>query len=403
MLDEIREYEQYTMDVNKFESPDSDNVRLKYFPLIKKDFSGMARALTIIARHHIFPDGVMTDKFDEDRVQAVLRAWCGFNYKDKYESCADEAKKSKYEETIAYIEKNKLDNWLDRYIRAVFLAPALRQCGNPLNDVVEKSNEGEGNEKIENAFQLPLDVLMKQKSTLQSIEKDKSDKDRCKGANQALHTINALHKLHTGFRYMGTRMFAPEYKAIDTSAKGNDYKRITFENIIANAFSMGPLQRYYLVCGDKKFWDLIGKYTVGNADKAKKLSDSDKVLILKVAAACLLQAKYQQHGQEFVAINQMDIANWLNEKAAPEKFGLEKYQFKDSREPLFTSLTVGNNVKKLRIAPRWRGKDKGMFYIEPDDGEIQDGQEIGGRIFFSDAGAKIHLAKNQGKRYPART
>ena len=346
MLDEIREYEQYTMDVNKFGSPDSGDVRLKFFSLIKKNFSGLARAMTVIARYHMFPDGVMTDKFDADRVQAVLRAWCGFNYKDEYASYA------------SYIEENKLDNWLDRYIRTVFLAPALEQCGNPLDDVVKEFNESGNNQQIENAAQLPLDLLLKQTDILKSLEKSskakkdeaaknvakeaaKKDKNNEKvlgdlealkakyereesGANQSFHTISALQKLHTGFRYMGTRMFVPEYKPIDTSAKGNDYKRITFENIIANAFSMGPLKRYYLVCENKNFWELIGKYTAGKTDNAKQLSKSDKDLILKVTAACLLQAQFQQHGQEFVAINQMDLANWLCEKAAPEKFGLEK-------------------------------------------------------------------------------
>ena len=75
MLNEIGEFEQYTAPLDG-KTP-FENHRLKYFTLIKKNFAGLERAMTIIARKLIFGDSDCP-KLDVADVKKCLRAWCGF-------------------------------------------------------------------------------------------------------------------------------------------------------------------------------------------------------------------------------------------------------------------------------------------------------------------------------------
>ena len=65
----------------------------------------MPRALTIISRHKIFSNNVAVEEFDEEKVTAILRAWFGFSYDEKY---------------AEHIEKLKIEGWLDKYMRGIF-------------------------------------------------------------------------------------------------------------------------------------------------------------------------------------------------------------------------------------------------------------------------------------------
>lgn len=96
MLDELKEYEQYTFDLDGGIPPDY-RLREKTF---LKSFSGLPRAMTTIARGCLFPLG------DEaalglEVVENVLRHWCGFAGE------GDDALPPK----LAH-----LDRWVPRYI-----------------------------------------------------------------------------------------------------------------------------------------------------------------------------------------------------------------------------------------------------------------------------------------------
>jgi len=78
LLNEIGEYEQYILPPEKIAV--SENLRLKYYTLIKKELSGLERAMTIIARHFIFDTPV---GFNEDELREILKAWCGFKHEAK--------------------------------------------------------------------------------------------------------------------------------------------------------------------------------------------------------------------------------------------------------------------------------------------------------------------------------
>lgn len=396
MLDEKREYKQYTDKMSNFSGKNILNRRLKYLSLIKKDFSGIARALTIIARYVMFDDksagkpavGVQVQAdadhkeqvdegkidFDMNRVQAVLHAWMGFDYKSNED----------YKKFVEYIDGLGIDHWLEKYIRDIFLNEALEKCRDDLTEDLICAIE---NAKIDNKGLLNI------RAQLQELEKEHNDEKELKtGLNQAKYIIKAIYDLRMGFKYAGAHMFVPEYKSINTYTQGNSYREINFEKIIANAYSLGSLKTYLLVCNKAEFWSLIGRYTKENPNHGKTLLDSDKELILKLTAAFILQKQYEnlqkQYGtqeqkymveQEYMAINQMDLANWLETKANPQKFELEKYCFRDKDDekgaPLFASIKVNDNVKKLWIAPSWVS----MFRLETKEQDIKKGE-----IFFAD-------------------
>lgn len=375
------EYEEYTMDVTKIEKP-----CLKYLTLIKGNFSGLTRALTIIARHEIFPNNVYTEDFDEEKVKAVLRAWFGFKYDEKYS---------------AHIKELNIENWLGKYIREVFLKKFLEKAHikswleNKINSEIDSENffnqlrklkkdefELESELKnLENECKAKIDELKKNGASKEKIDAETSIGDYL---NRVRHTISALYTMLKRTYYLQS-MFSPNYVIKSKDSSTNDYYQISFENIIANAFYLGPLRRYYLVCNVEKFWDSIGRYTGGSSNK-KNLSDGDKDLILKMTIAYLLQREYQNPLQEYVVINKTDMFHWRKEDTKPENFGLGKYQFNDPRGRIFSEIKINNNINKLKIDPKWIEKFK-----------LEDAENFkpNGEIFFSDTGAGSHIVKDK--------
>ena len=107
MLNEIREYEQYTAHLNTLREPAAR--RLKYVTLIKNHLGGLERAMTIIARRFIFKDKETAEHFNEAAVIEILKAWCGFR---------NESDMS---------ETEHLNAWLPNYIRQVLLEEAQQE------------------------------------------------------------------------------------------------------------------------------------------------------------------------------------------------------------------------------------------------------------------------------------
>ena len=94
MLDEIREFEQYTEDINEIKGKEG---RLTKRPL-NKSYGGIPRAMLIIARHYMFQNPDFTKEEQVEYARKALRIWCGARKE------GDEVEDSE-----------KIDSWIIRY------------------------------------------------------------------------------------------------------------------------------------------------------------------------------------------------------------------------------------------------------------------------------------------------
>lgn len=128
----------------------------------------------------------------------------------------------------------------------------------------------------------------------------------------------------------------------------NDYKRIRYDKIIANALvSRGELKRYYLASDDPN-WGFGVSGIKGN-----KLNYPDR--LLKTMAAYLLERK--RKGKEnsalsFEPVNFKDITNWAS---ASDRLDSEDYDaFSIDGRPLFVFKELStNNIKKIKPDEEW--------------------------------------------------
>ena len=364
MLNELQEFQQYIMPIESLAEPATR--RLKYATLSKGPLSGLERAMTTIARWFIFKNNDTVNNFDEDSAKEALKAWCGFEHNSD----------------IAGIEP--LNGWFNRYIRQLLLKEALEDCNGKLNSI---SGDTSTNNKLADILQnISADdtvmALTESKKLLEEAEKEikqtvtekliKNDLARIK------HVINILNALENKNSQFNKSIFSSNYMI------KNDYKAITYERIIANAFHLGKLEQFYLLCNTHPFDpELIRK----NTKTKTKIKDSDQDLILKTTALYLLQKQHSD--QEYVYFNQADLANWLLKKADPDKFELNKYRLIAPDEPLFDTITINGNITKLRIHPKWIEKFKIVRSCDIDNPENQ------GRIFYSDPGCGDFLHCNE--------
>ena len=359
MLDELQEYRQYTFDYA--ENLKKEDCRIKYSTFIKHDFSGLARIMTVVARQFIFQNEDEPQNFNEEKVRGRLKDW--------------------------------FTNWLPGYIRHAFLLNYLKELRSLLKDESLLSLiERIGSESETNA-------LLDAKNELDAVLKNNDfSKDEKLLFSQISNLIDALKNLRDMKSAFANKIFAIEDRGEVLGKKKNDYHKITYDRIIANALEQGRLHRYYLVCKSKEVpFDSVRKFT-GKIKEGKKLSDSDKDMILKFTVAYLLEQKAYSPGYapKYMAISKMDLANWMKKKDKPSNFELEKYKFVESgkRESLFDTRMAGNkgNVSKTYINSDWVEK----FYLV-DENDI-DKPEHCGRILFSDAIGEM-LCNREGKRY----
>ena len=274
MLDEWKEYEEYTFDLSQ--KPFACSLRLKNVTL-QKGLSGISRAMTVVARHGLFeeipeepafPGGfqsariVSADAFGErpeeeqkGRIRYAkdcVRLWCG----DSLEIVPCSA------------EQVKLKDWLPRYLTVL-----TEKEKNPLSE--------------EDALKLRKDLVY-----------------RITGKNPRKETTDAgtdFAGLLASCAAAGTGMeFGPFHEVIfeNEEAEQNDFNKVTYDRIIARALRQGPLKKYYLAAERdyeedcKKDSKEDGKedskdkilYIKGNAAGVRLKSD----LLLKITAAYLL-------------------------------------------------------------------------------------------------------------------
>ena len=108
MLDEIREYKEYTWDLDG----DKFAERIKYGTLSKgKGFSGLERMLTIIARHFLYEEDDKVEQADIDAAYAAIRSWFSITNKDYKKKLNDERIK----------EIDAICCWAQKYISNVLI------------------------------------------------------------------------------------------------------------------------------------------------------------------------------------------------------------------------------------------------------------------------------------------
>lgn len=358
MLNEIGEFAHYTMSTQEISA--CQNLRLKYLTLIKREFSGLERALTIVARHFLFDDNGRTIR-DESELRKILKAWCGFDD-----------------------EPPHLKGWLPNYILTAFVSKNVKTCLEKLalleaddfrdefTNLLKKIPARHEDEAEISEILTKFDVF---KATYPERLKNIGDEP-----TQIATTLKALAKLPGKNKNFSKSLFGA------LSAKGDTpFRAITYDRIIANALLAGKLRRFYLASDEELF---ASKKILKDM---RKLSPNNQDMILKMTAEYLL--KRRDCSQEFVETNDSNIMNWLVGARKPENFARDSYILAERDENIFELRKVnvgGINALKIKLNPDWI---KHFRLVEDCD------EESLGRIFFADAGSCARLA--QGVRYDA--
>ena len=403
MLDEIKEYRQYTILPNE-----NVKARLKYHSFIKNGMlSGIERAMTIVARGLIFNDN-NENAFDEAKTKESLKAWCGFRT----------------------IENISAKNWLKLYIKQVFLESAVKHC---LTAVV--ASEVGNDQKAAITSYLNIDALLtsisifrdelEQKETINKVDKiipcgkidvainsikdlekilkkyPKLDASISDDVKKIDHSLKALTKLSEKNKIYSKGIFSDSVFQKDND---NDVKAITYESVIADALELGRLETYYMVFtdkGDPFEKGLVKKQSDSNLlpvlsaeakNGLKEKYQNSRDLILKITAAYLLQKLYTK--QEYVYFNQTDTKNWLvleKPDIGSGKNGLPSFKYGAENEPLFSLSTISNNISKLKIHPGWI---KNFKLVKADDFTVYTHDpDNKGQVYYIDQGSRAYLIK----------
>lgn len=353
MLDEILEYRQYSLDIDSLkvdENLKNPEGRLKRRTLITNDFSGLNRALTVIARHFLF-EVYVNDSDRIEKTKDALKSWMGHK---KPPEDADE-------------EVHALYRWLPEYAEKVLLAFSLRT----LKKEVQKSSLSQTDkfslEDLSDGIfyaETPEEKVQLANRLLESLE-DLSFTPK-NSVHKAVFNSACFLKQLSGRRSFNRSGYADMGEA-------NDFNAISYDKVIGNALRAGVLKKYYLAC-DRDCLSMTEK-----RDPFAKMKTNDRDVVLKMTACCMLQlskkGKRCVEQTRAVHINQSDFINWLILQKCYKEH-LIRYYYKN--EVLFEHVTLsgwsvgdenkkGTNVKKIRLNQKWL-EDSG-FEILIDDPE----------------------------------
>lgn len=359
MLNELLEFEQYTYDL----TAEMPVIRLKH-KTICNSLSGTARAMTIIARWSYYNQNNSIAQVKND-----LQAWCG-DPRGKSEEASKDIKESWLPSyMISILEKEKA-NLFNKYL------DEIPQSSKPKHyDKIKKMFKDIQDELKMTTFQdkSKRDKYMDDAKMLRlyckELDEDKGQLRESSGKYAPIYRIiNALNDLNGRFGTKGynVKLFNNNLN----KPEKNDYKKITYDKIIADAITVGPLVHYYLVCKEADFSNLFFK-----TDKSTKYPFKKKVwseptkskedVILKTVAAFLLEQNSRRIKDEeviykgFAPVNLTDISNWLKGNTGVEKlkqFGIEEQKESGiETRPLF-KLEAIDNVATISIDSAWMKK-----------------------------------------------
>ena len=352
MLNEIIEFEQYTFPLDvKYPA-----IRLKH-KTICNELSGTARAMTIIARKSFFDhDG--PGRINKTRND--LQVWCG--------DLRGEPEKAS--EGIAFA-------WLPNYIVKCLgeekaLAFEMYLMSEPGLDTSPRYSEVCSLFKDVHAA-LNIETYRDKDSRKQLMEKAKSlslfckelggdEKQQKKTSNAYSPVYNVIRTLNVLNGRYGTKGYNKGmFNNNPDRTEKNDFKKIMYDKIIADAIAAGPLQRYYLVCDNADFSEITYQSSKKTSYPFRKKNKKDGEwseptknkadFIMKIIAAFLLEQEFRNAENKYdgvVPINLTDIANWLAGSSGTGT--LHAYEI-ESR-PLFFSEAI-DNVTAVGIDSEW--------------------------------------------------
>ena len=360
MLNEIKEYEQYTYLMDSRHPA----IRLKHKNLCN-DLSGTARAMTIIARKSIFDQGEQ-GRERITRAKADLQLWCGDpkgNPDDASEGIVFAWLPNYMIIQLGEIKALEFENYLMDNEVSLGKSPRYSEVCALFKDVHADFN-------IETyLIKDNWKQLMDKAERLHLYYKELGDgeqRGKTTDSYAPFHSvIKALNKLSIRYGVKGykKKMFVEDPRKTEK----NDFKKIMYDKIIADAIVSGPLKRYYLVCRNADFSEIV--YESVSKDKttvtARQLFTKSKMkkgefseptkkkadLIMKTIAAFLLEQEFRDTDclyDGFVPVNLTDIANWL---AGSSGTGILK-SFRIKSRPLFKFEDI-DNVAAISIDAEW--------------------------------------------------
>ena len=450
LQNQLSEYENKKVEIKKQRPKLGDkNLALA----VKEKYPELIDAIIFDKLEKIFPETVLKKENNED-----------FPIKEKAEAIALkttmselEKKKEKLSEIEKEIEKNykvtlsKLDNLKNLTTRITDVMKIIDVLIK-LNNKAKYYNKSFYSSNFENkpydlntitlALKTTMSKLEKKKEKLSEIEKEieknykvtLSKLDNLKNLTtritDVMKIIDVLIKLNNKAKYYNKSFYSSNFKN-----KPYDLNTITLDRIIANAFTMGRLEQYYLVCDGNPFEAVTIKKNTAEANPQstkpqknntnvieKKLLDprnNDKDLILKITANYLLQKRFTD--QEYVVFNKTDMSNWMWKKGKADNFNLFMYKLDTGNSPndctaiiakrrapeklesLFNLVILGADKKqgkkgtskvKLKVHPDWIK----LFRLV----RIQDimKSENKNALYFSDGCQNSYLVVNNWKGTP---
>lgn len=380
MLNEIVEFDNYTYHLDSSEPVN----RLKHKNL-SNSLSGITRAMTIIARKCYFEENVIDKR---RHCKNTLRVWCGDSKGDE-----DEAM------------DGIIGNWLSNYVIEVLGSEKCEQFRKYLKN--HKDVLGDDYETVNSLFNdlwneiiaNPLkdkerrtDILINCNQIKRIINKnceltqDPNLKMKFAPVNSIVLILDMIRK-RCGNKGFNGKMFSEKLEKSDK----NDYKKITYDKIIAEAVKEGRLEKHYLVCASDNLDEVCykDKYPF-KKKKNSKTSKKKADLLRKVVAAFLLEKKRHTDSSEaerFIPVNFSDIRNWL---VSDIDIKLEAYSYKE--KPLFDQEVINMNQKQIRINKEWMDCCGWKIVHEAELESYL--KEHPGATFFSDWGAGQMLKAN---------
>ena len=313
MLNELREYEQYTCEL----SP-SMICRLSYKGLVT-DFAGIERPLTVIARRFLFDDALFLP--DADRIAVTieaLRTWFGAN-EVQPEGLSEEG----------VVEWRKLLHWFPSYCLCLLMnQETVKENIEFYSDIFERVNsailEVIGEDRRA-SYDEALSILNEESLTEQlSFLDTEKQKKRTGSENKELKAernfivkirediLQAVRKKDEA--YAKSRVFTNYIS--EAESQMNTFKQISYEMICASALEQGPLASYVGVSFAGDFTKEIVKPSKTRGFKAVKSANDQDIVsrfiftyLLAMQKACGCVDEAIRCGRRSEVMNMIDLKN----------------------------------------------------------------------------------------------
>lgn len=370
MLNELREYEQYTGELSR-----SMVFRLSYKGLTT-DFAGIERPFTVIARRYLFDDTLFIPGADQIATTIqVLRTWFGMN---------EAQPEGLSEEGIA--EWKKVLHWFPTYcLLLCYQQESVKEndefyheAFGLLNALIEETLE---NQRV--SYQDALDRLNDERLVreLLLLDEAKQEKKGKRGADQKER--NFVEKIRDSILlavkkkdevYAGAKVFTSYIS--EAESQMNTFKQISYEMICANALEQGPLASYVGVSFGGDFTKEIAKQTAKNIKKVSGENDKDIVtrfifgylLAMQKAAGSIEEAI--QSGRRSEVMNMIDLKN-----SCMKTPKLERSERRVYRYPNVDPYPVLFDAPRSEVKDEQRDKRDNMIKIRLCDAFWDDWME----------------------------